>query len=118
GIGVDVRDVDPSTGEQFTFTAVGGHFVAKIDGVGLGVPEAPKTWHNISYKTASAKNWAPLAKKGVQAEQPKNWAQNQIEMHLSQLTRTLFLSVNKDTDEIYAERIRYDEAEALRLIAK
>lgn len=118
GIGCDVRDVDPSTGEQFTFTAVGGHFVAKIDGVALRVPEAPKTWHDVSYKTANAKSWAELSKKGLQVAQPKNWAQNQIEMHLSQLTRTLFLSVNKDTDEIYAERIRYDEAEALRLIAK
>lgn len=118
GIGCDVRDIDPSTGEQFTFTAVGGHFVAKIDGVALRVPEAPKTWHNLSYKTANAKSWAELSKKGLQAAQPKNWAQNQVEMHLAQLTRTLLLSVNKDTDEIYAERIRYDEAEAARLLAK
>lgn len=118
GVGVDVRDIDPSTGEQFEFTAVSGHFVAKIDGVGLGVPEAPKTWHNLSYKTCASKYWGPLAKNGVQKEQPKNWAQNQVEMHLAQLSRTLFLSVNKDTDEIHAERIRYDEAEAGRLLAK
>jgi hypothetical protein len=118
GIGCDVRDIDPSTGEQFTFTAVSGHFVAKIDGVALKVPDAPKTWHNLSFKTSASKYWGPLAKNGVLKEQPKNWAQNQVEMQLSQLDRTLFLSVNKDTDEIYAERIRYDEAEARRLIEK
>lgn len=118
GIGCDVRDIDPSTGEQFTFTAVSGHFVAKIDGVALRVPEAPKTWHNLSYKTANAKSWGELAKKGLQAAQPKNWAQNQVEMHMAQLTWTLFLSVNKDTDEIYAERVRYSEAEALALMEK
>ena len=118
GIGVDVRDVDPATGEQFTFTAAGGHFVAKIDGVGLRVPEAPKTWHNLSFKTANDKSWRELSAKGVQAAQPKNWAQNQIEMHLSQLTRTLFISANKNDDSLYSERIRYDEAEAAALLAK
>lgn len=118
GIGCDVRDIDPGTGKQFKFTALGGHLVAKIDGVALRVPEAPKTWHNLSFKTVNDKGFQLLAKNGVQQEQPKNWAQNQIEMHLSQLTRTLFLSVNKNDDSIYSERIRYDEAEAARLIAK
>lgn len=118
GIGCDVRDVDPSTGEQFTFTAVGGHFVAKIDGVALGIPEAPKTWHNVSFKTANAKTSAALAKSGVQAAKPENWAQSQIEMRLAQLDRTLYLSVNKDTDELYAERIRRDEAAGLALEQK
>lgn len=118
GIGCDVRDVDPSTGEQFTFTAVGGHFVAKIDGVALGVPEAPKTWHNVSFKTANAKTSAALVKSGVQAAKPENWAQSQIEMRLAQLDRTLYLSVNKDTDELYAERIRADTAAGAALEGK
>lgn len=118
GIGCDVRDVDPSTGEQFTFTAVGGHFVAKIDGVALGIPEAPKTWHNLSFKTANAKTSAALAKSGVQVAKPENWAQSQIEMRLAQLDRTLYLSVNKDTDELYAERIRADTAAGAALEAK
>lgn len=118
GIGCDVRDIDPSTGKQFKFKTCGGHFVAKIDGVAKGVPEAPKTWHNLSFKTAGAKGFSGLQKKGVQEGQPKNWAQAQIEMRLSALERTLFLSVNKDTDELYSERIRYDADEAERLEAK
>jgi hypothetical protein len=119
GIGCDVRDFDPSTpNEQFAFTAVGGHFVAKIDGVALGIPEAPKTWHNLSFKTANAKTSAALAKSGVQVAKPENWAQSQIEMRLAQLDRTLYLSVNKDTDELYAERIRRDEAAGLALEQK
>jgi hypothetical protein len=118
GIGVDVREVDPSTGEQFTFTGCGGHLVAKIDGVGLGVPEAPKTWHNLGFKTSNAKTSAALVKSGVRDAKPEHWAQNQVEMRLASLERTLYLSVNKDTDELYGERIRLDEAEADRLIDK
>ena len=37
---------------------------------------------------------------------------------LSDLTRALYLVVNKDTDELYSERIRFDPAHADRLLAK
>lgn len=118
GIGCDVRSHDPSTGEQFEFRAVGGHFVAKIDGVVLRVPDAPKAWHVVSFKTANAKTSAALAKQGVQAAKPENWAQSQIEMKLANLDRTLYLSVCKDDDAVYGERIRLDAAAADRLEAK
>lgn len=118
GIGCKVQDVDPSTGEQFEFTGCGGHLVAKIDGVALGVPEAPKTWHNLSFKTINAKGFAALEKNDVAKEKPEHVAQNQIEMHLSQLTRTLYLNACKDDDSLHVERIRYDEAEGARLEAK
>lgn len=118
GIGCKVQDVDPSTGEQFEFTGCGGHLVAKIDGVALGVPEAPKTWHNLSFKTVNAKGFAALEKNDVAKEKPEHVAQNQIEMHLSQLTRTLYLSACKDDDSLHVERIRYDGAEGARLEAK
>jgi len=118
GIGCKVQDVDPSTGEQFEFTGCGGHLVAKIDGVALGVPEAPKTWHNLSFKTINAKGFASLEKNDVAKEKPEHVAQNQIEMHLSKLTRTLYLNVCKDTDDLHVERIRYDAVEGARLEAK
>lgn len=118
GIGCKVFDLDPNTGEQFTFTAVGGHFVAKIDGAAQGVPEAPKTWHGLSYKTINAKGHATLVAKGVAAAKPENWAQSQVEMKLAEFTRTLYLSACKDNDELYAERIRYDAEAADRLLAR
>lgn len=119
GIGCDVRDIDPATGEQFEFKGVHGHFVAKIDGVALGIPEAPKTWHNAGFKTINAKGHAALVKAdSVLAAKPEHYAQSQMEMHLSGLTRTLYLSVCKDDDSLYSERIRYDEAFATALVEK
>jgi hypothetical protein len=118
GIGMTVHDLDPSTGEQFTFTACGGHFVAKIDSVGLGVPGAEKSWHNISYKTINADGHKKLVKDGVQAAKPEHYAQNQIEMRLAQLERTLYLSACKNDDELYAERLHYDAEFAERLEKK
>lgn len=118
GIGCQVHDIDPSTGEQFTFTAVGGHFVAKIDGVALGLPEAPKTWHVVGFKTINAKGHAALVKDGVEKAKPEHWAQNQIEMRLAGLTRTLYLSACKDDDQLYGERLRLDEVGAEQIEAK
>ncbi|QQP96471.1 hypothetical protein [Lysobacter enzymogenes] len=116
GAGLQVIDLDPGTGEQFTFTACSGHFVAKIDGVALGVFEAPKTWHNLSYKTAKDDKWKALHKSGAKKAEPGYWAQNQVEMRLASLERTLLLSVNKNDDQIYGERIRHDETASQRLL--
>ena len=117
-IGCTVHDVDPSTGQQFRFKAVGGHAGGGIDGVALKVPEAPKTWHLVEMKTHNAKSFAALAKDGVQKSKPEHYAQMQIYMHWAQLTRALYLAVNKDTDEIYSERVSYDEQAAQALEAK
>lgn len=118
GIGCDVRDTDPATGEQFRFKAHGGHFGCGLDGVASGIPEAPKTWHLLEFKTAGSKPWAALVKDGLAKAKPEYFAQVQVNMKLADLTRTLFLSVNKDTDEIYQERIRLDAAVADRYLAR
>src|SRR5574337_815622 len=43
--GAQVHSVDPRTGQQFRFSAVGGHVGGSMDGCALGLIEAPKTWH-------------------------------------------------------------------------
>jgi hypothetical protein len=118
GIGCTVHDIDPSTGSQFRFKSVGGHAGGSIDGVALGVPEAPKTWHVLEAKTHKASSFSALAKQGVQAAKPEHYAQMQIYMRWGQLTRALYLAVNKDTDELYAERVREDSAAQDALEAK
>jgi len=118
GAGVTVHAVDPGTGQQFRFTAAGGHFGGSMDGVALGIPDAPKAWHALEFKTHSAKSFGDLQKKGVQASKPLHAAQVQTYMHLGKLERTLYVAANKDTDELYAERLRRDPAEGARLIEK
>lgn len=117
-IGVDVAEVNPATGKQWSVADDTGHFGGSMDGQGLGIPEAPKTPHVLEFKTHSAKSFKDLATKGVAASKPAHHAQMQVYMHLSGLTRALYLAVNKDTDELYSERVNHDPAEALRLIAK
>lgn len=114
GIGCQVHDVD-ANGQQFGVEAHGGHFRGHMDGVVLGLPEAPATWHVLEFKTHSAKSFKDLQAKGVMAAKPMHYAQMQTYMHLTGMQRALYLAVNKDNDEIYQERIEHhaDHAQAL-----
>ena len=113
GIGVDVYD------DQRRVEALNGRFSGHIDGIGLGVPEAPKTPHLLEFKTHSNKSFKDLCKKGsVEKAKFQHYVQMQIYMHLLGLERGLYISINKDNDEIYCERIkaskRFAKAQLLR----
>lgn len=116
--GMEVEDIDPSTGGQWAATAVGGHFRLHLDGIVRGVPTAPRTEHSLEVKTHNTKSFAELLKHGVAAAQPKHVAQMQVGMELRGLTRSLYVALNKDTEELYTERVRHDPEQAARLLAK
>lgn len=118
GIGCEVLDVDVNTGKQFLVTWLDGHVRGYADAVVLGIPEAPKTWHLGEYKTHKAKSFRALVKHGVRKHKPEHFTQMQVYMHLLVLTRAIYLAVNKDTDELYAERINYDEKHALEQLGR
>jgi len=116
-IGVNVWDRDPDTGRQIRFTACGGHFALSLDGVGEGFEESGKP-HTLEFKTMSEKNFRAMERDGLQKSKPIYWAQCQIGMHLSGLDRCAFIAVNKNSDEIYMERVKADPAEGMMLLAK
>lgn len=105
GIGMTVWEVDPDTGRQFTISMCGGHAGGSLDGVGLGVPGSSKP-HLIEMKTHNNKSFTALKKKGVEASKPVHYAQMQIYGYKMELERALYIAKNKDTDELYAERIK------------
>ena len=117
GIGCEVHEFD-ADGNQFEVIACDGHFKGHTDGAALGVPEAPKTWHLLEMKTASAKSFAKTQRDGVEKDKPQHFAQMQVYMHLTGLKRALYMVVNKDTDELYTERLRYDSKRAQSYIDK
>lgn len=108
GIGYEVLEVDPRTGEQFEISDLGGHFSGHMDGAILGVLEAPKAWHVGEFKTHNAKSFAKLLKEGMRPSKPQHYAQMQTYMGGSGMKRALYLARNKDTDELYSERVNFD----------
>jgi hypothetical protein len=113
-----VLEVDPETGRQWRVEAHGGHFAGSLDAVAIGLIEAPKTWHVVEFKTHSTQSFAELKRDGVQRSKPRHWAQMQVYLHLTGITRAMYVAVCKDTDEIYIERLPAGCAESARLLAK
>jgi hypothetical protein len=116
-VGVTVWDRDPDTGKQIRFTACDGHFALSLDGVGEGFKESSQP-HTLEFKTANDKSFKALEKDGLEKANPIYWAQCQIGMHLSGLQRCAFIAVNKNDDSIYMERVKYDAAVGIQLVAK
>jgi len=114
GMVVEDRDAE---GKQLRVAdaACGGHFGGSQDGQVTGVPGAEKTKHVLEVKTAKASIWRKIAKDGVAAAKPQHFDQMQTYMRLSKLKRALYVCVNKDTDEVYVERVAYfkERAEAI-----
>jgi hypothetical protein len=116
-IGCEVHDTDEA-GQQFRASAVGGHFGGSMDAAIIGLPEASKAWHVGEFKTHNAKSFAKLAADGVEKAHPKHFGQMQVYMALFGIERALYLAVNKDTDELHAERVKWDKAVSDALLTR
>ena len=116
--GLEVWEVDPETGKQWTYTAANGHFVCKTDGAVRGVPSAEKTPHVIEIKTSNVKCFKELQSKGVKEAKPQHYWQMQSGMWLSGLTRALYIAVCKDDEKFYIERVHKDESSIAEIQAK
>ena len=118
-IGIKVWDRDPDSGEQLHYTDPDcPHFSGSLDGIGKGFDEAPVTPHEIEIKSSGSKAFSKVKHEGVQKAKPLHYSQIQTYCRWAELDRAFYFVVNKDTDEIYSERVYYDKAFAERLADK
>lgn len=94
---------------QVSKYVLGGHFGGSCDGIGLGFPEAPKTWHVWENKTHDQKSFTELQKKGLWESKPDHWHQGNMYAGMHGLHNVIYLAENKNTDEIYVERYKFDK---------
>jgi hypothetical protein len=104
------------TKRQEELWGFGKHVHGFTDGRCENVPEAPKTTHVLEIKTHNTKNFAGVVKDGVKKSKPMHYAQCQRYMIGLDLTRCLYVALNKDTSEYYVERIRLDKSYAKDLL--
>ena len=116
--GMTLHQIDPNTGNQYTFSEYGGHFGGSMDGAVCQVPDAPAVWHVWECKTASKKAFVELSNKGVKVAKPEHWAQMQCYMHWTGMRRALYTVVCKNDDRLHIERIDYDETAANAFMLK
>jgi len=104
-VGVEIFDIDPDTNQQFQVWDLGGHFGGSMDGVGVGFIESKKAPHVIEMKTHGDSSFKQLVKKGVKESKPQHYSQMVAYMALRGEKRAYYIAVNKNTDELYGERI-------------
>ncbi len=116
-IGCEVDEVD-ERGKQYRASAVAGHVRGKTDGKVLGLPESPKQWHCVEAKSMKEVYWKEVVKHGVRKGYFTHWVQLNTYCHLFGFERGLYICRNKNTGEVYCERIETDHVEAIRLLTR
>ena len=119
--GLEVAEVDPSTGRQFGVKALAGHVRGKMDGLVLGVPEAPTKWHILEAKSHNTKSFGKLIAAGagnLQKGKFEHWVQCQTYMHVYGIDRCLYSATNKNDDERWNDRVYYDHEFCVRLFLR
>jgi len=109
GIGATVWERDPDTGDQFRVSACNGHFGGSLDGVGKGLPEAPKSPCVLEFKTHNDKSFNDLCSKKVQGAKPQHYDQMTVYMGLMEIDRAMYMGVNKNNDDVYCEWVHFDK---------
>lgn len=107
-------------GGQIKWQDYGGHYGSALDGVAVGIPDVPQGAPCYTeFKTASDKKFNSFVKDGCRKTEMTYYVQCQQCMHYMNLPYTLFMVVNKNTDELYAEILTYDNhnAEKYRKVA-
>lgn len=106
-IGCEVWE-DDGTG-QYQLSSLGGHFGGSMDAVIQGYHEVPKQTMPVEMKTHNAKSFKELVTKRVLEAKPMHWSQMQTYMGLTEMKSALYFATNKDTDDIYTERVKFDK---------
>lgn len=83
-----------------------------------GLPGATKTPHVLEIKTHNHKSFAELAKNGLEKAKPQHYAQLMLYMAGSGINDGLYYAINKDSDEIYTERVKVNKPMVTDLIEK
>lgn len=118
-IGAIVEDINPADGKQFGFTHHHGHMRGHMDGRAkhLPIPGGNKP-HVAEFKTHNDDSFKQVKKHGVQKSHPEHYAQMMWYMGKTKYERAIYLAVNKDTEELYYERIKFDLIEFEKINAK
>ena len=106
----EILDIDPATQKQYKFNDdLGGHFSGSLDLRIKGLPEAPKTWHVGDVKTAKDSKFQEFKKHGTKEVSPEYYGQAQSYMAKTGTDRAVYIYYNKDTSEIWIDRIKKEK---------
>lgn len=117
-IGCQVYQQDEN-GKQYTISEYGGHFGGSGDGVVIGLPDLDIGVAALcEFKTSADKPFQKVKKEGVKSAKFEHYVQMQVYMKKMGLTVALYMVVNKNNDELYAELVPFNSKIAEEYITR
>lgn len=114
-IGCEVVSVD-AQGKQLKVK--GGHDAGSLDGVLRGIPECPEEPLLLEFKTHNEKSFLKLKDERVIKSKWQHFVQMTYYMGKLDLKGALYMAVNKNTDELYAELVAFDKVAYDRILER
>ena len=116
-----IEDIDPATGEQYNFSALSGHFGGSMDG--KMVPPPGSQYECLGkviaeFKTSADKYHKKLTGDNVAREHPQHAAQMHLYGTKHEVQYAVYLSVNKNNDDLACEILPIDPQKAAGLEEK
>lgn len=109
-INVQVYQQDEN-GNQFRISDLGGHLGGSGDGVAVGVPDLPAGQPCLlEFKTHGDSSFQKLKKEGMRSAKFEHYVQMNSYMRKMGLPVGLYMAVNKNDDELYAEIVPLESA--------
>lgn len=105
-----------SEGKQFRITGHKGHFGGSLDSVVRGIPDLPDEPILGEFKTHGDKSFTKVKEDGVQAVKWEHFIQMQTYMGKYDLNWALYAAVNKNTDELHMELVKFDAVQYKRYL--
>lgn len=107
-IGAEVFQQDEN-GKQFRISDAGGHFGGSGDGIVVNIPDLePGVPALCEFKTSGDKPFQKVKKEGVRAAKFEHYVQMQVYMRKMGIAVALYMVVNKNDDELYAELVPFN----------
>ena len=124
--GITLLTLDPETGRQWAVIDHDGHFRGHLDGVILGLLQAPQTWHAWEHKQVDDKKLDKLErlkselgeKSALRHWDRRYYAQAVLYMHYTGLTRHYLTVSSPGARRTTSCRINADPAEAALVAAR
>lgn len=108
-IGAEVYQQDEH-GNQFRISDAGGHFGGSGDGIVVNIPDLPPGQPGLcEFKTSSDAQFKKMVKQGVKKSKYVHYVQMQVYMKKMGIYSALYMVVNKNNDELYAEIVIFDQ---------
>jgi len=102
--GVGVSEINPETGQQWTFTALGGHLRGHADGL-VNIGDETKL---LEIKSMNDKKWRMFKNQGIFKSHSIYYDQMQLLMGLAKLNSAWLVAYNKNTSVYHAQDVAFD----------